>query len=112
MPKKEGKEAIQLATSEPSSVAHQFHNKRTITQVPTCAASPVSISMSSSPPENRYRKIDARISAALGQSDGAQFPKGIFLVMRARFMLALLPLILGFQLLLQAFVMDIQETPK
>jgi glycosyltransferase involved in cell wall biosynthesis len=27
-------------------------------------------------------------------------------------MLALLPLILGFQLLLQAFVMDIQETPK
>jgi len=27
-------------------------------------------------------------------------------------MFALLPLILGFQLLLQAFVMDIQETPK
>ena len=27
-------------------------------------------------------------------------------------MLALLPLILGFQLLLQAIVLDIQETPK
>lgn len=47
---------------------------------------------------------------------------GIFIWIRSYFthnptstgtiMLALLPLILGFQLLLQAFVMDIQETPK